>query len=74
MVDEINLNHRYWCFGFDQYYPCGGFADIHKTTDSREEAINWYEEEKSHLDYCEVWDSVTREYLDNETKEEERNG
>ncbi|MGG0645479.1 hypothetical protein ABE083_00850 [Bacillus mycoides] len=28
-MDEIDLNHRYWCFGFDQYYPCGGFADIH---------------------------------------------
>ncbi|MFB5555876.1 hypothetical protein ACE41A_13320 [Bacillus cytotoxicus] len=30
MIDEINLNHRYWCFEIDQYYPCGGFADIHK--------------------------------------------
>ncbi|WP_257784573.1 hypothetical protein [Bacillus thuringiensis] len=30
-MDEINLNDRYWCFGFDQYYPCGGFADIHTT-------------------------------------------
>lgn len=24
MMEEINLNHRYWCFGFNQYYPYGG--------------------------------------------------
>ncbi|MEK7014684.1 hypothetical protein [Bacillus sp. FSL R9-9410] len=65
-MDEIDLNHRYWCFGFDQYYPCGGFADIHITTDSREEAIKWYEEEKEHIDNCEVWDSEAREYIDEE--------
>lgn len=65
-MDDIDLNHRYWCFGFYEYYPNGGFADIHKTTDSREEAIKWYEEEKEHFDYCEVWDSVDREYIDND--------
>ncbi|MEI2317647.1 hypothetical protein [Bacillus paramobilis] len=65
-MDEVDLDHRYWCFGFDQYYPNGGFADIHKTTDSRGEAIKWYEEEKERFDYCEVWDSVAREYIDND--------
>ncbi|EOP80879.1 hypothetical protein P5G86_30455 [Paenibacillus jamilae] len=65
-MDEINLNDRYWCFGFDQYYPCGGFADIHTTTNSKHEAIKWYEEEKERFDYCEVWDSEKREYIDSD--------
>lgn len=65
-MDEVDLNHRYWCFGFDQYYPNGGFADIQKTTDSRKEAIEWYEEEKEALDFCEVWDSDAREYVDSD--------
>ncbi|MDR4987176.1 hypothetical protein RGU74_27145 [Bacillus cereus] len=65
-MDEVNLSHRYWCFGFDQYYPNGGFADIHKTTDSKQEAIEWYEKEKECFDYCEVWDSETRDYVDSD--------
>lgn len=65
-MDEVNLDHRYWCFGFDQYYPNGGFADILKSTDSRQEAIEWYEEEKERFDNCEVWDSVAREYVDSD--------
>ncbi|MGW5982861.1 hypothetical protein ACWFOP_20975 [Bacillus mycoides] len=48
-MDEIDLKHRYWCFGFDQYCPNGGFADIQKTTDSREKAIEWYEEERESI-------------------------
>ncbi|MBU4640086.1 hypothetical protein [Bacillus toyonensis] len=73
-MDEIDLNHRYWCFGFDQYYPNGGFADIQKTTDSREEAIEWHEEEKEHFDFCEVWDSESREYIDDDELEDSQNG
>ncbi|PFE67385.1 hypothetical protein CN316_20505 [Bacillus cereus] len=64
--DEVDLDHRYWCFGFDQYYPCGGFADILKTTDSRQEAIEWYEEEKERFDNFQVWDYVVREYIGDE--------
>ncbi|WP_270607471.1 hypothetical protein [Bacillus mobilis] len=66
-MDEVDLNQRYWCFGFDHYYPNGGFVDILETTDSREEAIEWHEEEKKHLDFCEVWDSDAREYIDEES-------
>ncbi|HGA1023162.1 TPA: hypothetical protein ACIQN7_003529 [Bacillus cereus] len=73
-MDEIDLNHRYWCFGFDQYYPNGGFADIQKTTDSREEAIEWHEEEKEHFDFCEVWDFESREYVNDEDLEGSQNG
>lgn len=73
-MDEIDLNHRYWCFGFDQYYPNGGFADIQKTTDSREEAIEWHEEEKVHFDFCEVWDFESREYVNDEELEGSQNG
>ncbi|MCU5113145.1 hypothetical protein OCD79_17550 [Bacillus wiedmannii] len=65
-MNEVDLNHRYWCFGFDQHYPNGGFADIQKTTDSRREAIGWYEEENEALDFCEVWDSDAREYIDSD--------
>ncbi|MEE6143104.1 hypothetical protein V2151_28470 [Bacillus cereus] len=73
-MDEIDLNHRYWCFGFDQYYPNGGFADIQKTTDSREEAIEWHAEEKEHFDFCEVWDFESCEYVNDEELEGSQNG
>ncbi|WP_144650202.1 hypothetical protein [Bacillus cereus] len=65
-MNEIDLTHRYWCFGFDQHYPNGGFADIQKTTDSRKEAIEWYEEERESLEFSEVWDSDAREYIDSD--------
>ncbi|MEB9439097.1 hypothetical protein P4I98_12640 [Bacillus cereus] len=42
-------------------------VDIQKTTDYREEAIEWYKEEKESLDFCEVWDSDAREYMDEES-------
>ena len=58
---EVNLKHRYWVFGIDQYYPVGGLNDIVFTSDSIEEAT-----ERAKTDTSEsvsVFDSVEKVYI-----------
>lgn len=58
---EVNLKHRYWVFGIDQYYPVGGLSDITFSSDSIEEAIEHAKTDTS--DSVSVFDSVKKGFV-----------
>ena len=37
----MDLTKRYWCFGYETYYPGGGMDDLRMTTDDLAEAENF---------------------------------
>lgn len=58
---EYNLNHRYWVFGIDQYYPVGGLNDITFTSDSVEKAIEHAKTDTS--ESVDIFDSTNKCYV-----------
>ncbi|QVW28872.1 tail assembly protein [Bacillus phage SWEP1] len=62
MDREVNFKHRYWIFETYEYYPLGGLDDITFTTDSEEEAREYF-----HLtskgDAILLFDSEERVYI-----------
>ncbi len=51
---------RYWLFGYDQYYPCGGMNDFRGDYDDLEgedfkQKMLWVRES---CDHFHVWDTV----------------
>lgn len=60
-MKEVNLKHRYWVFGIDQYYPVGGLNDITFSSDSIEEAIEHAKTDTS--ESVSVFDSVEKGYV-----------
>ncbi|HHI3608512.1 TPA: hypothetical protein QCU10_005841 [Bacillus anthracis] len=58
---EVNLKHRYWVFGIDQYYPVGGLDDVTFSSDSIEEAIEHAKTDTS--DSVNVFDSTNMVYI-----------
>ncbi|QVW28930.1 lysozyme [Bacillus phage SWEP1] len=62
---------RYLIFGYDSYYPVGGFEDLQATTDDLTKAVAYIKENHADLvegykstefDYFDVFDCVERKY------------
>jgi hypothetical protein len=69
-MNNVNLKQRYWIFGIDLYYPCGGLSDVQYTTDSIEDAKKQASfmsgdtpSEEYTYDFVSIFDAIDREYI-----------
>ena len=64
-MNEIDLNKKFWVFGFHRYYPRGGLEDICGTFDTLEYANQFIKEEhlKFEYDHIEIFDVNKRMFV-----------
>lgn len=53
----IDKTKRFWCFGYDNYYPKGGMNDCIYSNNSYEECVRWYEESSKIYDNFDIIDT-----------------